>query len=469
MFAPPRKVLPLALIWASACGSNTAPLNGTPDAGPNDSGLALDPCRPEVLGTGVEELTRLAEVRCQRQLECNTPVLNQAQELDECVTQQRLPEANAYYAARGSVPSAAAACECRVHYEQVGCTRLLGTTPTACQALYAGPSAAGETCEIPSDCAEGLTCDSDTQCPARCVPRPARCPDTSCPSGEWCDEGLGVCRAELPAYAECLGGRCGAGLYCGISPAGPAEGMRCVPVHEVGEACTMAEGSCPSGYSCQLDSGQARCLALRAEGDGCSSADDCAANLYCDFSVRQCRPSLPLGASCRAELRSCAPGLRCEFPLEASCGPGRGCRFDQECCSVDGVATCLAIGETCEALVGVCQEDPGAFIPSGPLAGPGEPCDGRRCPLGTTCRPETETSTRSVCGPLYQAGTECGSDGLNPYTCERGLCDFLFTARCVEPAFPGEACAADGPTFECVTLQCRNGRCADWSALSCGG
>ena len=341
-----------------------------------------------------------------------------------------------------------------------------------------GSGAAGETCDEPSDCAAGLTCDAG-QCKRWC-----RVDESTCDAGSTCEpwamgntatEGLGVCstgcEATIPEGDECLTNPncgCSAGQTCRVmgdgsracSPSGDGEAQAaCDNNSNCGDGLACMAGLCrpycdPEAPECSDESlcievqydgelvGVGACLGLcdpvHPDTDDevftpCGEGAECAAgdlNYY--YPTAHCMPAAaqpgPLLGSCDLD-NPCAAGATCIF---GRCFPY--CRSPDDCTGATEYAVCFDVDfgfrGSEDDVLGLC-------CPSTPVEGSTCAFDlDCGCDDGFSCRVGDSSTGATACTPVGEAGyqqgcvydTECAA-GLS---CVGGLC----SPHCIGPDEP---------------------------------
>jgi hypothetical protein len=380
-------------------------------------------------------------------------IYNAIDDVDACLEQLDCVGSAAQLAEAGVEVDVAQATACAAALETASCDALRpwrGDGPVsvqdafpACGAIWRGTKVVGESCAADPQCAAGLECAGET-CPGQCQPKAAACVRGSCPSDQFCD--LDACVARGQRGASCAPGddftvnTCADGLYCQF-----VEGQgQCVDGLPRGSACSdLSYFVCANGDACIDD----ECRAALPVGASCTGFTDCGLASFCDFAAGGvCAPFLAVGAACTDAAAACGP--------RGECVDGR-CRD-------------------------VRAPDP-APITTRPTVGDGASCDQANCGPGLACLPSWMTiveggSTSMVvafhCGEMAAPGESCdpGESLRGAYllsgrfmtACADSVCDAFASWRCVEPRHPGEACTAQGFSFECTSLRCDGGRCADY-------
>jgi hypothetical protein len=168
--------------------------------------------------------------------------------------------------------------------------------------------AQGGACSNPGECADGLYCGSGGTCQAR-VDAGGAC--TSSSTGWWVSEqckGNQLCLgATHSAPGRCAtpqdaGGPCSRAAGATGLAAGCFDGLvcdaatsKCVLAPKVGQPCPDHVCDLTSAYC----SGNGTCLAKVADGQACTTGEQCSPASQCDSSSRTCVPSIQHGASCR--------------------------------------------------------------------------------------------------------------------------------------------------------------------------
>jgi len=204
----------------------------------------------------------------------------------------------------------------------------------------------GEPC-LPSDCADGLACDTLELMP---VCRPRVPVGGSCARGRECVPGAtcveDLCTMLPTAGATCLFGQCASGLVCN------ARTQTCGDRVPAGQTCS-ASTDCLPGLACDFSNFPGTCVARVGAGEACGGADErCTDGLYCDPVSSQCAETLAVGAACSFPSQ-CGPGAECIFPADGSSPMG----------------TCTALATTVDAPCGFacggnlrCAQRPGSCV-----------------------------------------------------------------------------------------------------------
>lgn len=221
-------------------------------------------------------------------------------------------------------------------------------------------------CVVAADCNDGNACDGIERCEF------GRCVEGVPPV---CDDGV-ACTTDACAGAGCtytpVSSRCNDGVACTTDTC-TASGCTAVPSDALcpsGQRCTSTgctssmsctespcrlvppQCGCPSGQACLLNGGARTCgvAGIRAEGQSCTLATDCAAGLAClNFSavgtaqmcVRMCATDLDCtgGGFCLGEITDATgatvPGVRtctraCNPITQTGCATGLYCGVFRE-------------------------------------------------------------------------------------------------------------------------------------------
>jgi hypothetical protein len=164
--------------------------------------------------------------------------------------------------------------------------------------VFSGTAAEGEPCmayyEVFGDsCQQGLACFGDTCTMISTTPPPTKAIGETCdPQSEVCEEG-GLCTTVDGTTYTCV--------------ALPVEGESC-----------MQTGLCAEPAWC--DYGDYLCKAPVGEGEACDlGGPNCAANLFCNDETLICEPLKADGEGCSSD-EQCAAGLVCDEPAEDGAG-----------------------------------------------------------------------------------------------------------------------------------------------------
>lgn len=144
--------------------------------------------------------------------------------------------------------------------------------PESCREslLIVGTQAVDDRCNQDSDCAPGLACDWSTYTCATRVAVDGDCSNVACADGLFCAPGA-VCTARPGVGEACPFGNCLDGLTCRYDST--ADGNLCFAPHALSEGCSDGY-ACAVGTYCDRDD-TVTCLALKADGETCTSWDQC--------------------------------------------------------------------------------------------------------------------------------------------------------------------------------------------------
>ncbi len=233
----------------------------------------------------------------------------------------------AYAAVEGGrvVYDGAAARKCIERTESLGCEHD-ANAQAECQAAWQGQIPEGEACSLDGEC-QTKNCILPASCQDSCCMGVCgrgsasvddACGDaSSCVEGAYCDKASSICRPRGAEGSPCdSDSSCQAHMYCDDDAPNPAVCRRlpyegepcpdwdcalrnndcirqeddtqvCVPVFEVGDACTT-DSQCP-GYADCIDR---VCVELGHTGDPCRIGD-CVFPLSCIGGTCQARPIVP--------------------------------------------------------------------------------------------------------------------------------------------------------------------------------
>ena len=166
--------------------------------------------------------------------------------------------------------------------------------PPVCEQVFTGQLSEGESCSIDDQCADGLDCETTTECNGTCVVDP---PDL------------------------CNGVECSEDEYC--------DGTTCQPKVGEGQPCT-SDPECQEGLVCDDALGTASCVerGSRTEGELCDDSAVCAAGHICTSGICTMLDFVGEGETCSLA-----------GSLTQVCKPGLGCLNLQS----DGTGTCGAL------------------------------------------------------------------------------------------------------------------------------
>ena len=265
------------------------------------------------------------------------------------------------------------------------------------------PAKLGETCNVSTKCATGLTCDS------------------------------GVCKLPRGTVCTATPSLCASGLSCD----GKRAVKRCITYKPAGMGCPANEDFwiCAPGLTCESD-----VCKVPLGGSCAASPEACAAGTRCKGGRRNrtCRRQRSdLGEACGLEAR-CKRGLKCD----GVCKLRRNARSDHTptlcadglaCVGVRREKVCLRLrteGRRC-GTIGFLQ------------CAPGLSCVRNRCVRGTETRGD-----RCGRGLFCSGGLVCGGKGRR--------------RKCVEPMGLGQKCGVD-PYWVCApNARCLRNRCREW-------
>ncbi len=299
--------------------------------------------------------------------------------------------------------------------------------------MFRGRQEAGEQCDGPWECLEGLRC-VDFGIAGVCAVRAAE--DENCFADAECDQGL-ICNYES---GTCTPGAL-SGQPCGYSdPQNPvpgtetircADGLTCDPVALVCAGAFCAPGApcndvfddtdCPMGTWCVGNFvTQPSCQTPGGLGAPCFKPADCSTN-FCNEDTGTCGSLLGTGEDCIFD-SECDSGF-CTGLCQPSFDPGMPCMSlsNSEC-----------NGGYCDAVPmnPICQ----AYVPEGGM-----------CPNGNECDPTTNTScVDGIClMEPFPNGTTC-FDGSQ---CQSLAC---YQGECTAGAVVGAPCRTDGTAEPCI-------------------
>jgi hypothetical protein len=249
-----------------------------------------------------------------------------------------------------------------------------------------------------------------------------------------------VCRANVNGMSFDLD-RCADGLTCSTQT------DRCAIAAQLGESCTAND--CAAELYCDYSQQTYACQPRRAAGESCSNGEGCLDGLYCrwdDFGKSaMCAPYSQEGQPCGGGADQCDPDLECDWNNYVCRAPGTlgqscdfvGCEEGLQC-DLNSVCSGLpTLGQPCP--LGSCADDSWcdtATDPVNPFCAPvaadGEPCTGHnRCASGYC--------PAGYCLPRPALGEDC----TELFVCAAGLaCD---GATCKPSPTKGPAmCVYDG-------------------------
>jgi hypothetical protein len=285
---------------------------------------------------------------------------------------------------------------CDEHWEcpdQHHCKR----TPQSCEGTCTAYVAEGQTCDALDRCVEG-----------------GECVEGRCVIEQEVDAGsvdAGDAQAGQPCgYLEAGYVSCGAGLYCD-------EAELCQPLPGDGQPCTPA-GECAAELRCAPDgAGGVICGPPRGAGadctgyqDACAECHTCTPDTEDEEGPAHCRPHRDLGESCGPGRGSCMSGYVCVRELcRAPAAQGEPCFVEADDPNLSG--SCVAAGDFCEDPDG---DGSGACALRAREA---EPCVAPASP-GTTvgsctasylfCRRDSAAAASGTCEREPSAGEPCG-------------------------------------------------------------
>jgi hypothetical protein len=303
-----------------------------------------------------------------------------------------------------------------------------------------------ESCADPEECGSG-TC-TDTVCCAysNCLV----CAGGICSA---CDNATYYLRAGQCLAFKSNGATCSNPVECS---SGTCTGNVCCAYSNC-QACVAGTCSACNPAAYYPSSGQ--CLALKANGDVCSDANECTSktctgNVCCAYDNCQACANGTCSVCFGGDYLS---GGRC-FVLKDN---GVSCSNPNECTSdtcTDDV--CCAYTNCQECIGGTCSScDTVSYYLSG------EQCislkaGGVICASNSECR-----SARCATYCCQFAGCDtCGPDG-HCATCAAPTSYLNGTGYCIVPSTPGDSCVEDA---QCTTFTCRlNKCCASWPCTEC--
>jgi len=187
----------------------------------------------------------------------------------------------------------------------------------ACNAVFTGTVAPGDTCYFDEECAAHGVCTF------------GQCPSTTCCAGT-----CTAAPAPIPLGGDCTtaSGPCVDGAVCGLNAQGTTPLLVCLKVAGPGEACTTAT-PCQSPYACvttEATAASSSCIAPSGSGQTCGTAttsfcDD--ERESCDTTTKRCTPHIAVGGTCDpASAVSCVGYATCTLTTcVALGGPGDSC------------------------------------------------------------------------------------------------------------------------------------------------
>jgi hypothetical protein len=300
-----------------------------------------------------------------------------------------------------------------------------------CQGVVKGAVALGDDCHAGStrygdECADGF-CSHDA-CPGTCTAFSAI--DEGCdgissecdPATSFCNAS-NVCEAYAEADAECSGSvPCAAGYRCHDGIDGPGQ---CVPIIEVGRACSASLDQCVSGSICY----QGECATEVPLGADCNSPSICPAGAYCNLT---CQKVIAVDDDCPNGY-GCADGATCvegKCRLYGAASEACPCQAGLWC---DGTNTCRergAEGAVCSpSLLNSCQVPLFCEPASGKCRVPGAkdaPCNYQfpldSCESGLHCVCSSDCTTPATATASCQPQLENDSDCAQASECLSGVC-----------------------------------------------
>lgn len=220
---------------------------------------------PQDLASQAATLTDYCNARAKT--ECSQSLVKscEVKDVDTCVTTRSTECAKDVPQGTTYVPAAGPACLQAVATAYTSATITAGALDaidTACAAIFSGPGAARSPCTVDYDCAskEGLRCliaMGDTQ--GKCL-----APNLIDPGG--------TCPGEADV--------CSGPYYCDF------KSKVCVAEGGEGSTCAPDIQPCIKGFKCPGSIFGGTCAPLKAAGDACIAATDCASSL-CDKAIGQ--------------------------------------------------------------------------------------------------------------------------------------------------------------------------------------
>ncbi|MBX5480868.1 MAG: hypothetical protein IRZ16_03305 [Myxococcaceae bacterium] len=236
----------------------------------------------------------------------------------------------------------------------------------------------GESCQGPSDCENGTSCDSITR---TCL----RLRIDAAP-GESCTDDFVLCE---------YGSRC---VGAEENPDGGVGTLGTCQLRQVGDPCTD-HYECPDESFCSKTEGRSQGVCVAATiGSACSTSNQCPPTAYCQRGSGavegSCQPRLAMGASCDPNQQDvCLSPTVCRNGACLPLGePGEAC---------SDLGTCKFFTE---CIGGTCQ-------PVGLL--------GQPCWIFGVCFEGTCDDATATCVAPKNAGDACGDDE----ECASGVCD----------------------------------------------
>ena len=255
---------------------------------------------------------------------------------------------------------------------------------------------------------------------------------------------------------------CISGGYCQKTASGVCPGI-CTAKAQKGESCASGQ-LCADGLYCQSN----LCQSPAKAGDSCQDiagcnwgsldckdGEICDGNIWCDLSVKQCKPGVHEGGTC---------GIITGTGVGTSYFPT--CAFNLWCDSASALVTGVcrsksASGGPCIGSDG-CQDGLHCegYVSGGPSATygtcVGPAAAGATCVLDSDCQTGL-TCRAQQCGPLGSAGASCSGDG----ECASGL--FCNQSLCATAHYPGSSCN-DTDAF-CAYSRCVAGTCTRFKVV----
>ena len=312
--------------------------------------------------------------------------------------------------------------------------------------------------------------------------------DASCPAGNRCDLGTGICNSSCAQDSDCL-----SPYFCNQAT--------CTAPVANGGALPSGAGTCTSGVGARIcQSGACDSISNQC---GYANGTACTADLQCDSGLCASDGHCgALGGAACTQAGSCRSGIcgadgLCSLANGSACSTSGACR---SVCPADGFCG-LPNGSPCTASAtcrsNVCSADGYCGLPPGASCSTGPACRSSSCSAGVcslACQADGDCGSSHFCDPQHQ---RCASTAANRTACTaanacssgicdgNGLCGSISGASCsgasscqdgaCSAGLCSSACAADGdcPAGDtCAASVCspalavgsacsRPGQCAD--------
>ena len=323
-------------------------------------------------------------------------------------------------------------------------------SPYACNV---SASSCRTTCTSASDCASGVTCNTQTN---KCGDKLAN--GTACGVDGDCSQGHCVKTRAADTTGICCDTACASGCQscaqstkigtCTNLPVGSAPRDPAVKTCPTTTNTCGNTGSCDGGGACQVPADGTSC----SDGNMCTQLDTCKSGACVGASPVTCQASdqCHTAGTCNSSSGACSNPAAADG---TACNDGSACTTGETCQTgtcTGGVTKTCAASDQCHT-AGVCDAKTGAC--SNPAKADGATCnDGNACTTGDACMTGACTGAAKTCSASDQCHTA-------------GTCDAT-TGMCSNPAKADGTTCNDGSA--CTTGEtCQAGACTGGVARTC--